>query len=417
MFFEHKRLILILPRQYGGKTEIGCRFGIDLTSRPFTKSSLFLAKDHPSAKKATREKYIRMCDPKVFSVNTAQVYLKKHPTSTLYIGSVDKEPDKLRGGTYAYVHWSEVAFSKIERGETIMGVYDKVVQPTLEMTDGYVLLETTLNGKNGFHDLYCHWRDNLKLPILHVSLYEMAVLGFITWEQYDAAKAKYHPDVFKQEFECEWVSFKGKTYPEADGSHIDPNMPDPTYDQTIVFAIDWGFRPSATCVLFAYVKNGVINVFDEHYEMEEGPLETSRAINNRRIKFGCRMVGVADHDLARNKELTSRGIEAAPADKLDVMGNRMSIKEAFYFGTLKIHPRCVNLLKDLDAAAWDDKKDGEIDYDACTWGHFDAEAALRYLVRKFSELKDEDEEKSIVASFDQSSAQASAFIRSHSDDY
>lgn len=410
LFFKHRRLIVVGPRQYFGKTELGCRLDVDLISMPTTKSALFLAKDHPSAKKATREKFLRLANEKIFNVNTQQVNLKKHPTSTLFIGSVDKEPDRLRGGSYAMVHWSEVAFSKIEKGESITGVFDKIVKPTLSLQDGYVLLETTLNGKNEFYDLYNDAKAH-KLHVLHISLSQMVEMGLITQETYDYEKGQYHPDVFNQEFECKWVSFLGKAYPEFTEDHIDPEMPDPEPWQTLVFAIDWGFKPSATCVLFAYVQDGILNVYDEHYQMEETPIETAAAIDLRLRKHSGRSAGVADHDPARNIELIRRGIPCINADKANVMGARMQIKEMLYFYRIRFHPRCVMTRRDLDAASWDNKKDGEIDYGQCSWGHFDGESALRYLVRMLEDAEAEKPDELPNAAYDTASAAAHAINR------
>lgn len=417
LFFKHRRLMLVLPRQYGGKTELGCRLGIDLIERPGTKSALFLAKDHPSAKKATKEKFERLADPKILSVNTQAITRKKkkrqddRDVSALYIASVDKSPNRLRGGTYAYVHWSEVAFSEIEKGETITGVFDKVVKPTLSMQDGYVLLESTLNGKNEFYDLYCN-ADEHRMHVLHISLSRMVEMGLVSQETYDYEKSQYHPDVFRQEFECEWVSFLGKAYPELAPHHIDPDMPEPEEWQTLLVAIDWGFKPSATAVLFAYVQDGVLNVFDEHYAMEETPIETAAAISIRQKRHGGRMACVADHEPARIVELIRRGIPCTNADKTNVMGARMEIKESLYFNTLKFHPRCVMTLRDLDAAAWDNKKDGDIDYSQCSWGHFDGESALRYLRRMLNEAEAEKPEENPNAAFDAASAAAYDMVRS-----
>lgn len=417
LFFKYRRLILVLPRQYGGKTELGCRLGLDLTGRASSKSSLFLAKDHPSAKKATREKFLRLADPKAFTVNTQQITRKKQkgeprpPTSTLFIGSVDKEPDRLRGGTYAFVHWSEMAFSKIERGETITGIFDKVVKPTLSLQDGYVLLETTLNGKNEFYDLYQNAKEH-RLHILHVGLEKMVEMGLLSQEVYDYEKTQYHPDVFRQEFSCEWISFLGKAYPEFSEHHINPDMPEPERWQTLLVAIDWGFKPSATAVLFAYVQDGVLRIYAEHYAMEEMPIDTAAAIDMVSRRHGGRVACVADHDLARNAELVARGIPCALADKVNVMGARMEIKEALYFNRIEIHPRCEYLRRDLDAAAWDNKKDGELDYSVFgSWGHGDAEAALRYLIRMLKEAEAPKPEENPVSAYDSASAAAYAFGR------
>lgn len=412
LFFKHRRLILVLPRQYGGKTELGCRLGVDVISRRGRdkRTGLFLAKDHPSAKKATREKFMRLAPREIFNVNTQQISLKKQASNVMYIASVDKDPDRLRGGTYSYVHWSECAFSKIEKGESITGVFDKVVKPTLSLQDGYVLIESTLNGKNEFYSLYTDAAQH-KMHVLHVGLGKMVELGLITQETYDYERSQYHPDVFRQEFDCEWVTFLGKAYPEFTDRHVDPEMPYPERWQTLLFAIDWGFKPSATCVLFAYVQDGVLNVFDEHYAMEEMPIDTARAIEMRMHRHGGRVAGVADHDLARNEELIRRGIPVAQAEKSNVMGARMQIKEALHFDTINFHPRCVNTMRDLDAAAWDNKKDGEIDYAQCSWGHFDGEATLRYLIRMLDESEAERPEDIAIAATDSMSAIAHSMNR------
>ena len=412
LFFKHKRLMLVLPRQYGGKTELGCQLGVDYISHGTTKKpAMFLAKDRPSAKKATREKYERLAPSEIFSVNTEQIYHKKNRPATLYIQSVDKDPDRIRGGTYGFVHWSEVAFSKIEKGETIISVFDKIVQPTLSLLDGYALLETTLNGKNDFFTL---WEDYERYGFhrLKISLSDMVKLGLVSVEEYERIRATTHPDVFRQEYECEWVSFSGRMYPEfSEEETVDPEMPYPESWQNMIFAIDWGYHLSATCVLYAYVLDGVLCIFDEHYEHKEMPIVSSEAIDKMKRKLNCRTAGVGDHDPANNEELIRRGIEVANAEKINVRGARMQIKEALYFGLIRIHPRCVNLIRELLAATWHPKKEDELDETQDTVGHFDAEAALRYLIRMFAETEATAPDYNPHAAYDQASALAHEITR------
>lgn len=382
LFFKHKKLLLSLPRQYGGKTELGVRLLHDITNRPFTSSSLFLAKSKNAAKKATREKFMRIFDEKKFSINTEQVYLREHPTSIIFIDSVDKEPDKIRGGTNSLVHWSEVAFSKVEHGVTITDVFDKILQPTGRLLDAYYLLESTNNGKNGWHDLW-HNAAQFGFAKLCVPFWMMTEMGLISEAEYLEVKRTTQPDVFLQEFECEWVSFQGKVYPELTESHIRPCEP-PEWWQLNCIAIDWGYHPSATCVLFAYVKDGVMYVYQEHYRTEEKAIDTAAAINHYREIYKMRSIAaVGDHEQDRIDELNDRGIECSKADKVDTFGARLTIKEMLFKNELVIDPKCKNLLKDLDACIWHVRKENDIDYDACTWGHFDGEATLRYLVRSF----------------------------------
>ncbi len=402
VLFKNKHLLLCLPRQKGGKTELGVRLIHDITERKFTSSSLFLAKSRPAAKKASREKFMRIFDPTIFAVNTEIVYRKDFPTSCCFIESVDKDPDRLRGGTYSCIHWSEVAFSKIESGETIQTVYDKIIQPTMNETKGYVLLESTNNGKNGWYDLWENAKD-FGFTRLKVSLSDMVYLGLVPPAEYEEIRATTHPDVFLQEYECEWVTFAGKVYPEF-LPHMIQECPPPQDWMTVIMGIDWGYTPSATCVLFGYTNAGVVYIFDEHYALQEMAIHTAEAINERMMKWAVRkFAAVADHEADRNDELTLRGIPCGKAAKVDVQGNRVQIKELMWANRLVIHPRCKNLLRDIAAATWHPKKEGELDDSQCTWGHFDAEAALRYLIRELSTTEDEAPE---TVNADQLTAQA-----------
>ncbi len=392
LFFKKKRLLLSLPRQFGGKTELGVRLLYDITRRPFTSSSLFLAKDKKSGKKATREKFERIFEKSLFNVNTENVYLKSLTTSCIFMDSVDKDPDRIRGGTYSMIHWSEVAFSRIEKGESIISVFDKVVQPTLTQTDGYVFLESTCNGKNGWWDLWESYKD-YGFSRLRVGLSDMVYLGLLSIEEYEKVKSTTHPDVFRQEYDCEWVSFQGKTYNEFDENIHVRDFPGPKDWQRVVSTIDWGYDPSATCVLFAYVEDEVLYVFDEHYQHRELAAITAEQIDAKKAHWKIKKenyIAAADHEEDRNEELRMRGITCGLAKKSNVLGARIEVKERFYFNRIAIHPRCVWLRRDLNAAVWDPKKEGEIDYSQCTWGHFDAEAALRYLVRELGEVEKEE---------------------------
>lgn len=387
LFFEHKRLLLSLPRQYGGKTELGIRLLHDITSRPFSSSSLFLAKDKKSGKRATREKFKRLFDPKKFTVNTEIVYLKDFQTSAIFMESVDKDPDRIRGGTYAAIHWSEVAFSKVEHGATIIDIWNKIIKPTTDLPGGYALLESTNNGKNGWYDIW-HSAKDFKFKTLKVGLDDMVYMNLISAEKYAEIESETHPDVFRQEYLCEWVTFQGRAYNEFEEAKHVAKVDPPESWQTVIAAIDWGYHPSATCILFAYVKDEVLYIFDEHYEHNELPKITADAIEFKKSQWDIKTLAlVADHDPARIEELRLRNIVCAQADKVDVMGARMEIKELFYFDKVVIDPRCKMLRRDIGAAVWHPKKEGQLDDAQCTWGHWDAESAFRYLVRELSKAE------------------------------
>ena len=406
LFFRHRRLLVIGPRQYFGKTELGVRLAHDLTAQPGASTSMFVAKNSLARKKATREKFMRIFDPKLFAVNTELIYNKKCPSSQIFMGSIDKDPGSQRGGTLNFLHMSEMAFWNIEHGETVSDIWQKVLKHLLSQSDGYCYGESTNNGFNGFKDFWDQ-APEFGFHRLAISLSQMLELGLVSQDVYDKERREVHPLVFAQELECEWVTFQGLVYDEFRVEHHVAEIPPPDEWQSVIAAIDWGWKPSATAVLFGYVKDDVVHIFDEIYEMEQRIEDTHNAIKDRLRywqidKFVC----VADHDLARNAELQARGIATHLADKVNVAGNRIQIKEKLWKNQLVIHPRCKNLLKDIQHATWHPKKEGELDPSVCTWGHWDMEAALRYLVRGLDTHEAEEPEKNPFVDMDQASARA-----------
>lgn len=387
--FRKRRLLVSLPRQEG-KTELGVRLIKDLITPEETRTALFLAKNKLAAKKAAYEKFMRLFPKTNFEVNTEQVYNKGHVTARCYVDSVDKDPDRIRGGTYHFIHWSEVAFSQFEKGVTVFDVVDKILKPTLRKTNGYAYLESTNNGLNGWHELW-HQAEDYGFSTFSLSLSDLVYMGLVSAEEYERLKSDTHPDVFRQEYECEWVTFQGKVYNEFEPQKHVKDIPYPESWQRVIAGIDWGYE-DATCVLFAYVKDGVTHVFDEIYLRQKTLEEVLTAIFEHYTKvWHCSsLAAAADHEPARNEELIRRGIPCAPAKKANVLGNRLEIKEKFWRDEILIHPRCKYLLRDLQAAVWDAKKTNEIDESQCTWGHFDAEAALRYLIRELSAFEEEE---------------------------
>jgi hypothetical protein len=301
----------------------------------------------------------------------------------------------------------------MDHGETIPDVWQMVLNPMLSQTDGYALLESTNNGNNGWKDIW-EMAPDLGFKTLRVTFSQMLELGLVSAAEYEKEKRETHPLIFSQEYECQWVTFQGLVYDEFEESFHVTDMDGPAEWQKTAFAIDWGYHPSATCILFGYVHEGTLNVYDEIYVHRQLIEETAASLHARRRHWLLdTLAGVADHEEDRNDELIRRGIGVTKADKTNVLGNRLQIKEMLWKGTLKIHPRCVNLIKDLKSATWHDKKEGDLDYSLCSWGHYDAEAALRYLVRAFEKYEEEAPEKNPHMALDEASARAWEINRDH----
>ena len=394
---RHKRIMTILPRQEG-KTELVVRAIHDLLKRPFPKSCLFAGKDHKSIKKATYEKFERNFDKELFQVNTEQVYLRQCKTSICYMESVDKDPDRLRGGTYAFIGWTEVAFSKLEKGVKLMDVYEKIIKPTTRKTDGYIMMESTNNGMNEWYDMFTN-AGELGFKAIRISLGMLVEMGISSREEYDKLKKETLPLTFAQEYECQFISPKGQVYEEfTDDLIID--VPEVEEWQKVGFAIDWGYWPSATCVLWGYVVEDTAYIFREHYQHKERGEDTAKIVNNFNDRTGAvTIAGVADHEEDRIDELIRMGISCFKADKTNVLGARIEIKTLMHKKRIFIDKSCTNLIRELRIAVWDSRpdKDGEIDEGADTLGHFDGEAALRYWVRSFLDWSSFEEDHKDLA--------------------
>lgn len=386
---KHRKLLLMLPRQEG-KTEVGIRIMRDLLDTNQTRQALFLAKSKKSAQKASREKFARLFEPELFKVNTETIINKRNKNAIAFIESVDKDPDRIRGGTNHYIHWSEVAFSKLEHGVTVMDVVSKVLLPTFRKTNGFGLLESTPNGENGWKDLWENAEEILGARTLRVSLSMLAEMGLVSSLEYERIKNENHPLIFAQEYECEWVTFAGRIYEELLDHMIEEfDLPDDL--GTVGMGIDWGYIDS-TCMLAGYRYAGKFWIFDELYHSKMLLEEFANKLKDRISLWDAKsIVAVADHEPDRIEELHRRGIPCGNAAKSDVLGCRIEIKEMLWKDEIRIHPRCKYLLKDLRSISFDKNsktKREDANYDECSWGHYDAEAAFRYLIRNLVKIRE-----------------------------
>lgn len=387
-----KKLAFMLPRQVG-KTHFGVWVVREIMRQNTNAQTLFLAKDFPSIKRSTQDKFLKLFPETEFNVSTTGVTYP-HPTQAshrgaCYLAGVDKNPHKIRGGTMAGVHWSEVAFSRFERGETFRSIHQTVVLPMISRTFGYYTMESTPFGSNFWKDF---WEEDSADPeslsrgfAKVVFPLELCIsLGAITREQADEMEKSMHPDVFKQEMMCEFVTFMGKIYSEFDEArHEAPFEPEP--HERIILGIDIGHTAAFAC-LFGCWRGGVLYVFDEIYAKGLRIGQMVDAIE-KRMEFWRipreNYAAYSDHDPEMIAELQSRRIKVDYADKLEPFACRMSIKEGLHFDRMRINTvRCPNLVREWNSAVWSSKVADEMEESGDpNGGHWDCEAAARYLHR------------------------------------
>lgn len=385
-FLRVKLLALMLPRQVG-KTHLGIWMVREVMRQNTNTQALFLAKDFPSIQRNTQEKFLKLFPEEEFEVSSKGV---RHPNPSqhknrgyCFLSGVDKNPHKIRGGTMGIVHWSEVAFSRFEQGSSFRTVHETVVLPTISRTDGYYLMESTPFGTNFWKDF---WEDDsnnftkVKFPL------ELCIaLGAITRDQADKMERAMHPDVFKQEMLCDFVTFMGKIYKEYDPEKHDAKIDGPEPHERIVVGMDIG-TTAAFVALFAVWRKGKLCIFDQIYQDGLRP-DQMAAMLEERLRFwkieSRRVACYTDHDIEVVEELQRRKIPVDLADKVDRFACRLDLKSAFHFDQINLEPiRCEKLKKEVGAATWSETKTDEMEERGDPNGHhWDSEAALRYLWR------------------------------------
>lgn len=151
-------------------------------------------------------------------------------------------------------------------------------------------------------------------------------------------------------------------------------------------SLDIGVRDLTVC-LFAYYDfgRGTLFVLDE-VSMNGPEMTTKKLAESVRQKEAATFQGlevfrrISDKDLLLLNDLRAlHGLYFNPTDKgyLEEMVNEVRIWVSS--GRIKVHPRCKQLIGCLSYGVWNEKRD---DFERVPlYGHFDAFAALMYLVR------------------------------------
>lgn len=379
MFFRHKRLVVCLPRQEG-KTELLVRLLHSCLLSPERLECAFFAKDAGSMRTMANEKFIRLFEKENFK-NKIDSITNATTGSILWKKTCDKDAGRNRGGTFSMVGWAEMAFAKIDGDTSIADFFRQNILPPLKEQKGYFFGESTANGRNAFADMCTH-PEEFGLKSVVVGMSRLLELQMISKEDYEFARAGQSELSWDQEYECKFITATGLTYIEFNENKFVVPVPDPTLSNRVHYAIDWGWNPSATCVLFGYLRDGYLVIFDEIYGTEILPKNIEKSIETTLQKYRLTkngVSGVSDHDAEKIAAMQIEGFNVENANKTNVFGTRLRLKNLIYQGKLLVHSRCQYLIRDLTSATWNGKADNDIDYSKCTYGHYDAEAALRYL--------------------------------------
>jgi len=262
------------------------------------------------------------------------------PQGTIFLRSAEN-PDRLRGPNLTWAWGDEAALWREETFKVLLG--------RLRMNNAHSLYTTT---PAGFNWLWKYFVDEPgdRFRYVQGSSRENPHLDA---EFVNDLEDAYSTEFAAQEIEGRFVAFEGMIYSEFNRHvHVqDFDVPDgwPRYR-----AIDYGYTNPLVCLWGATDEDGRLYIYNEHYQRKQLIAQHAATINGYETSEYAWTV--ADHDAQDNAEMGSHGISPTSAKK-DVTIGIQRVKARLEVQKDKrprmyIHPRCVNLIKEIDLYRW-----------------------------------------------------------------
>jgi hypothetical protein len=164
--------------------------------------------------------------------------------------------------------------------------WSEVLRPTLSDTKGNALFCGTPKGMNWFHDLYQRGQDTTEAEW---SSYQFTTLegGFVDANEIEQAKRDLDSKTFRQEYQATWETYSGIIYYGFDMAQNVANVVEPLDNNIIHIGIDFNLDPMSAVV--AYIKDGIVNVYDEIQIWSSNTDELCQEIHRRfqARKYSC----------------------------------------------------------------------------------------------------------------------------------
>ena len=253
--------------------------------------------------------------------------------------------ETLRGQELDFIVIDEVAFMR-----DFWNGWEKVLRPTLRMSQGGTMFISTPNGFNHFYDLY-NSKDPLFKPF-HATSYDNP---FIAREEIESARASLPEDTFAQEYMADFRKVEGLVYKEFDSRHVIDKVP---LEKIIAKrgCIDFGFTNPAA--MYTVGRDGDANyyIYDEFYETGKLQDELNQQMSVRKLDSWY-----PDHAEADRLESMRRaGLRVNEISK-DVRAGIDTVQNLLKQNRLFIHKDCTNLIFEFNFYRWRPKTGSKID--------------------------------------------------------
>lgn len=310
--------------------------------------------------------------------------------STIKLVGLDKRPNGLRGNTIDLIGLDEAGFIR-----RLGYLYDSVIIPlTTHRPNARIIMQST-PPESPDHEFW-DFVERAKLigSYAEFTIDENPLLGPDDVKRLEDRLGGRHTTAFRREYLCERIIEEeraivpewGKKFVYSHDFHDDPKYQFWHKYQ----ALDIGVQRDKTLDLFGFYNFQERRLYIEHDLDISGTKATTDLIEaeitkkEREVGYENTYRRIADnsHPLLLN-DLSARGIHFAATDKAKLHEMVGELRVWVRMDRLRVHERCKQLLGCLFGGIWNEKKT-EFERSK-VFGHYDALAALIYLVRNIDQ--------------------------------
>lgn len=248
--------------------------------------------------------------------------------------------ETLRGQEFDFIVIDEVAFMR-----DFWNGWEKVLRPTLRISEGGAMFISTPSGFNHFHALYELEKKDPLFRSFHATTYDNP---FIKREEIESARASLPEDTFAQEYLADFRKVEGLVYKEFDADrHIVDELPSPEQIAERRGCIDFGFKNPSAMYTVSLDRDGNFYIHDEYYEAGKVQDELNQHAVIRKLESWYPDPAEPD----RIEMMRRAGLRINEVSK-DVEAGIDTVRTLLKQNRLYVHRDCANLLFEFNFYRW-----------------------------------------------------------------
>ncbi len=250
--------------------------------------------------------------------------------------------ETLRGQFFDFIIIDEVAMMR-----NFWLNWQEVIRPTLTDRKGQVMFISTPKGFNHFYDLYNLENTDSNFKSFHFTTYDNP---YIPKDEIDEARKQMTEDRFAQEYLADFRKTEGLVYKEFNRS-IDVKELNRFDLKEIIAGIDWGYTNPAGALKIGVSRDGLFYIEEEYYKKGQTTEQIVEVVKKWSATKHYPDPAEPDRiEIANNLGLNCREVSK------DIPAGIDKVRELFKQRRIIIHPRCVNLISELETYAYPEKR-------------------------------------------------------------